>query len=254
MELSGDLPPFPSPHEPATHGMLEELLRAIARDLAMAVCLLQELHNKDSLKCLLLEPKSDADGKMVKKLLFCPFCLYNGSNDISYMNHIMSRHYSAVYSCGKCLKEVFLLSQQLKMHLKACTGFPKGGTPSSSDKEPMQQGAQESLYCSQCPKKKLDSTKESSSHSKAHKSHKKSKHQKEGTPKKEKRSRTRKTNTSLKSPSKSRPLPSAHFCSPSSQSNACQKWHGQHPGSVVFSHSFDRLLPLSIFHYSCTFL
>ena len=219
--------------------------------------LLQELHNKDSLKRLPLEPKSDADGKTVKKLSFCPFCLYNGSNDISYMNHIMSRHYGTVYGCGKCLKEVFLLGQQLKMHLKACVGFPKGGTPSLSDKEPMPQGAQESYQespChSQCLKQKSDS--ESSSHSKAHKSHKKSKHQKEGTPKKEKWDKDKADkHTSPKSPTKSRPLPLVHFCSPSSQSNACQKQHGQHPGTVVFSHSFDRLLPLSIFHYSCIFL
>ena len=198
VELSGDFPPFPSPCEPATHGMLEELLRAaqalghpnllmaFARDLATVVCLLQELHHKDSLKCLLLEPKSDTDGKTVKRL---SFYLYNGSNDISYMNHIMCGHYGAVYGCRKCLKEVFLLSQQLKMHLKVCAGFPKGDTP-SSDKEPAPQGAQESSQGSPCHsqhlKKKLDSTKESSSHSKVHKSHKKSKHQKEGTPKKEK--------------------------------------------------------------------
>ena len=146
---------------------------------------LQELHTKDSLKCLPLEPKSDTDSKMVKKLSFCPFCLYNGSNDISYMNHIMSGHYGTVYGCGKCLKEVFLLGQQLKTHLKACVGSPKGGTPSLSDKEPSPQGAQESSqespHHSQCPKKKSDSTKESSSHSQAHKSHIKSKHQKEGT-------------------------------------------------------------------------
>ena len=187
VELSGDLPPFPSPHKPATRKMLEELLRAaqalghpnllmaFARDSAMAVCLLQELHHKNSLKCLPLEPKSDADGKMVKKLSFCPFCLYNGSN---------------VYGCRKCLKEVFLSGQQLKMYLKVYTGFPKGDTPSSSHKVPAPQGAQESSKdgpcCSQRPKKKSDSAKESSSHSKVHKSHKKSKHLKEGTPKKEK--------------------------------------------------------------------
>ena len=120
MELSGNLPPFLSPCEPATCEMLEELLRAVqalgcpnllmafARDSATAVCLLQELHNKDSLKHLPLEPKPDADGKMVKKLSFCPFCLYNGSNDISYMNHIMGGHYGAAYGYGKCMKEVFL--------------------------------------------------------------------------------------------------------------------------------------------------
>ena len=202
MELSGDLPPFPSPREPATREMLEELLRAawavghpnllmaFARDSATVVYLLQELHHKDSLKHLPLEPKSDADGKMVKKLSFCPFCLYNGSNDFLYMNHIVCGHYGVVYGNRKCLKEVFLLGQQLKMHLKVCAGFTQGNTPSSSDKEPAPQGAQESSQgspcCSQHLKKKLDSAKESHSHSKVHKSHKKSKHQKEGTPKKEK--------------------------------------------------------------------
>ena len=197
-ELSEDFPPFPSPHKPATHRMLEELLRAaqalmcpsllmaFTRDSAMAVCLLQELHHKDSLKHLPLEIKSDADGKTVKKL---PFCLYNGSNDISYVNHIMCGHYGTVYGCGKFLKEVFL-GQQLKMHLKVCAGFHKGYTSSSSDKGPAPQCAQENFQgspcCSQCPKKKSDPAEESSSHSKVHKSHKKSKHKKAGTPKKEK--------------------------------------------------------------------
>ena len=202
VELSGNLPPFPSPCKPATHIMLEDLLRAahalghpnllmaFTRNSATAVCPLQELHNKGSLKCLPLEPKLDADGKMVKKLSFCPFCLYNGSNDISYMNHIMGRHYSAAYGCGKCLKEVFLLGQQLKVHLRVCADLPKGDTTSSSDKGPVPQGtpesSQDSPCCSQCMKKKSDSAKESSSHSKVHKSHKKSKHPKECTLKKEK--------------------------------------------------------------------
>ena len=205
MELSGNLPSFLSPCEPATRGMLEELLRAaqalghpnllmaFARDSATTACLLQELHNKGSLKCLPLQPKSDADGKMVKKLSFCLFCLYNGSNDILYMNHIMGGHYSTAYGCGKCLKEVFLSGQQLKAHLRVCMGFPKGDTPFSSYKEPAPQGAQESSqdspHCSQCMKKKSDSAKDSSSHSKVHKSHKKFKHPKEGTPKKEKQNR-----------------------------------------------------------------
>ena len=202
MELSVNLPPFPSPCKPATHEMLEELLRApqalghpnllkaFTRDLAMVVCLLQELHNKGSLKYLLLEPKSDTDGKMAKKLSFCPFCLYNGSNDISYINHIIGKHYGTTNGCGKCLKEVFLLGQQLKEHLRVCMGLPNGNTPPSSDKEPAPQGAQEnsqdSPHHSQHPKKKSDSAKESSFHSKVHKYHKKSKHLKEGTPKKEK--------------------------------------------------------------------
>ena len=144
IELSGDLPTFPSPHEPATCKMLEDfllraqalgcpnLIVAFAWDSAKAVCLLQELHSKDSLRCLQMEPKSDAGRKATKNLSFCPFCLYHSSNNLSYMNHIMCGHYHVNYGCGKCLKEVFTMGQQLKNHLKICMGFPKTGTPSSS--------------------------------------------------------------------------------------------------------------------------
>ena len=195
IELSRDLPTFPSPCKPTTCKMLEDFLLkawapgcpnlviAFVQDSATVVCLLQELHSKDSLRCLPMEPKSNADGKITKKLSFCPFSLYHGSNDQLYMNHIMCGHYHANYSCGKCLKKVFTMGQQLKSHLKICTGFPKADTPSSSEKEPMSQGAQESSQaspcCSQHPKKKkLDSTKKSSrdgSHSKAHKKSKRHK-------------------------------------------------------------------------------
>ena len=123
IELSGDLPTFPSPCEPATHEMLEDfLLKAQALghpslvvafmwDSAMAVCLLQELHSMDSLRGLPIEPKLDAGRKAIKKLSFCPLCLYNDSNGLSYMNHIMCGHYNANYSCGQCLKEVFTMGQ-----------------------------------------------------------------------------------------------------------------------------------------------
>ena len=109
VELSGDLPTFPSPHEPATHKMLEEyllktqalghpnLIVAFAWDSATAVCLLQELHSKDSLRCLPMELKSDVCGKATKKLSFCLFCLYHSSNNLSYMNHIMCGHFHANY-------------------------------------------------------------------------------------------------------------------------------------------------------------
>ena len=117
--------------------------------------------------------------------------LYNGNNNLLYMNHIMCGHYIANYGCGQCLKEVLTMDQQLKNHLKICTGFSKAGTPSSSEKEPMPQGSQESSQASPChsqhpKKKKLDSAKKSNrggSHSKVHK---KSTHHKEEMPKKEK--------------------------------------------------------------------
>ena len=101
VELFGDLQTFPSPHEPATHEMLEDFLLkaqalwhlnpvvAFAQDLVMAVCLLQELHSKDSLRHLPMEPTPDAGRTTVKKLSFCLLCLYSGSNNLLYMNHIM---------------------------------------------------------------------------------------------------------------------------------------------------------------------
>ena len=108
----------------------------------MAVCLLLELHSKDSLRHLPMELKPDAGRKAIKKLSLCLFCLYNSNNDLLYMNHIMCGQYNANYSCGQCLKEVFITDQQLKNHLKICAGFPKAGTPSLSEKECMPQGSQ----------------------------------------------------------------------------------------------------------------
>ena len=150
--LSGDLPNFPSPDKPATCKLLSKFLlkaRALghpnlvvtfAWDSTTAICLLQELHIKDSLRCLLMEPKADAGRKAIKKLSFCPLCMYSGSNDISYMNLIMCRHYHANYGCGQYLNEVFTTRQQLKGHLKVCVGLPKEAedcTFASPEKEHM---------------------------------------------------------------------------------------------------------------------
>ena len=135
--LSGDLLNFPSPCEPATCELLSKFLLkarvlgcpnlvvAFAQDSAMAACLLQELHIKDSLRHLPMEPKADIGGEAFKKLSFCPLCMYLGSNDISYMNHIVCRHYHANYRCRQCLNDVFTTRQQLKVHLKVCVGLPR---------------------------------------------------------------------------------------------------------------------------------
>ena len=152
VSASREFPTFPAPCEPASSNMLKWLLEtvwavkcthplwAFAGDSTIAICLLRELHNKYSMKCLALESKpgkQDADSKHIKKL---SFCLYHGSNDISYMNHIISTCYNTAYSCNKCLKEVFLLGQQLKTHIKICVGFLKDDTTSSSDWEPLPPG------------------------------------------------------------------------------------------------------------------
>ena len=135
--LSGDLPNFLSPREPATCGWVSKfllkartlawpnLIMAHLQDSVTAICLVQELHIKDSLWHLLMEPKADAAGKAIKKLSFCPFYMYSGSNDPSYMNHIICGHDNMNYGCGKCLNEVFTTGQPLKAHMKVCKGLHK---------------------------------------------------------------------------------------------------------------------------------
>ena len=108
---------------------------------ATAICLLWALHDKDSVKRLTLKTKSgkqaaktkprkpEANSKSVRKLSFCPLCLYCSSNDLSYLNHIVVAHYNAAYRCGLCLWWVLPTSQMLKSHLKHCKGFLKDEVP-----------------------------------------------------------------------------------------------------------------------------
>ena len=98
------------------------LLMAHTQDSVTMVCLLCELHKVASLWRLAMETVVEG-GK--KKVLFCPFCQYVGSNDISYLNHIVIAHYNANYGCGKCFKLVFKSGQQLKALKKVYKGFKK---------------------------------------------------------------------------------------------------------------------------------
>ena len=102
------------------------LIVADSQDAVTAVCLLQELHLKDSLCCLPMETKVEAGSKSTQKHSFCPFCQYSRSNDPSYMNHIICRNYNANYGCGKCLDEVHTSGQLLQIH-EDLQGPPQGG-------------------------------------------------------------------------------------------------------------------------------
>ena len=66
---------------------------------------------------------AEAGDKSKRKLSFCPFCQYSGSNDQSYLNHILWAHYNASYRCGKCINKVFPSGQWLKVHMKCCKGL-----------------------------------------------------------------------------------------------------------------------------------
>ena len=160
------------------------------------------------MKCLALESKpgkQDTDSKLVRKLSFCPFCLYHGSNNLSYMNHVVIVHYNAAYGCGKCMKAVLLMGQQLKSHLKTCAGISKDDTASSSDREPALPATRESpCHVSKHAKDaKSNSAKESSSHKERKKSQKKSKDRDDASAK-DKRDKDQ----SLISPARNKPLSS----------------------------------------------
>ena len=122
---------FPKLHEPVTKDHMRSLLEkawefswpnlvvAHSQDAVTAVCLLQELHTNASLRCLKMETDAEAGGKTKRKLSVCPFYQYFGSNNLSYLNHIICAHYNVSYGCGKCLNKVFPTGQWLTVHIKA---------------------------------------------------------------------------------------------------------------------------------------
>ena len=98
--LSGDFPEFPTPHEPATnnhmHSFLEKahvcsrpnLLVVQSQDAVSGLSVSRTPH-----QCQPSMPKMETDAetgdKSKRKLSFCLFCQYLGSNDQSYLNHII---------------------------------------------------------------------------------------------------------------------------------------------------------------------
>ena len=136
--MTGDLPEFPTPQEPVTHGQVRDLLKSAQSigqpylilahnaDSVTAISMLQELHTATCLWC-------DLQDKSVK-LLFCPFCTYVGGNNLSYLNHIIIAHYNASYGCGKCWKQAFMSSSALHNHKKVCLGFAKKSVAGSDSK------------------------------------------------------------------------------------------------------------------------
>ena len=130
-----DFPEFPKPREPVMNDdvccLLEKacelgqpkLVVALSQDVATATALLQDLHHHVSLQWLKMETDMEAGDGSGQKLFFCQFCQYSGSNDLSYLNHIMCMHYCANFGCGKCLDTVFKSRQKLSQHMKRCKGL-----------------------------------------------------------------------------------------------------------------------------------
>ena len=74
-----------------------------------------------------METDAKASGKTKRKLSFCLFCQYMGSNDPSYLYHIICAHYNVSYGCGNSLSKVFPTGQWLTMHMKCCKGLATDG-------------------------------------------------------------------------------------------------------------------------------
>ena len=61
--------------------------------------------------------------------------MWEGVNNLSYLNHIIIAHYNASYGCGKCLKQAFVSSSTLHNYKKVCIGLiPKKSTGGSGSK------------------------------------------------------------------------------------------------------------------------
>ena len=109
--MTGDPPEFPAPWELVTRSQVRDLLKSAqsisnpymilvhSADSVTTVSMLWELHTATCLRCL----QVDLWDKSIK-MSFCPFCMYAGVNDLSYLSHIIIAHYNASYGCGKCLK------------------------------------------------------------------------------------------------------------------------------------------------------
>ena len=131
----GDFPPFPKCRKPTSSNDVCQLLKkphdmgqpnivvALPQDAVGVNALLWGLHHHISLQRLKMQTDKEAGEQASQKLLFCPFCQYSGSNDQSYLNHIMCMHYCANYGCGKCLDVIFMSEQRLSRHMKKCKGL-----------------------------------------------------------------------------------------------------------------------------------
>ena len=102
-----DFPTFPEPLEPkmsndvccllkkACEWVQPNLVVAFSQDAVTVIALLCNLLHHVSLQQLKMQMDKEAGDQPSWRLSFCPFCQYSGSNDQSYLNHIMCVHYCA---------------------------------------------------------------------------------------------------------------------------------------------------------------
>ena len=85
--------------------------------------LLQELHMWNALAHLPIFQSDETKDGHRSRVSCCPFCAYTIQNDPMYLNHIVGTHYKVNFACGACLSAVATSSQQIKRHIKECSGL-----------------------------------------------------------------------------------------------------------------------------------
>ena len=104
------------------------LIMDVTGEVVIPHGLLSELHTPGALQHLPMKCEDDPADQPRMKTSFCPFCSYHCHNDSTFLNHIVSFHYDAGYSCSKCVEEVFITSQSFKVHFKECDGLSHDST------------------------------------------------------------------------------------------------------------------------------
>ena len=92
--------------------------------------LLQELHTRSALVRIPIYLTGEAKDGHGARVLCCPFCAYTVQNDPAYLNHIVCAHYDVSFGCGACLSALTSSGQQMKVHIKECSGLAPPPTAS----------------------------------------------------------------------------------------------------------------------------
>ena len=123
--------------------------------------LLQELHTRSALVRIPICLPGETKDEHRPCVSCCPFCAYTIQNDPAYLNHIICAHNDVSFGCGACLSAVTSSGQQMKNHIKECSGLA-----------PPPMASQESMPSGRSPKKGAPGSKHVQGKKKGHRSEK----------------------------------------------------------------------------------
>ena len=92
--------------------------------------LLQELHMRSALVRIPIYLPGEVKDGHSPCVSCCSFCMYTIQNDLAYLNHIVCMHYNASFACGACLSAITSSGQQMRNHIKECSGLAPPPTAS----------------------------------------------------------------------------------------------------------------------------